>query len=323
MVTPSPSTQLASLRPDIKMAMQEFNLQMNISRMIGLKVFPVLEVEEQGGSFPKLKLEAMLKVVDTARASGGAYKFAEYDFTDDTYATKENGITVPIDRRNKNIYSKFGADLAAGNFARNIVMTNHEMRVAAKVFDPVTFTPTSVTNEWSDFENATPITDVENAVQRSYAKGVLANALIVSWKVFRNLRHVAQVIDRITADGAGQSAKPDDITAQMLATVFSLDYVLVGAAQYNAAKEGQSASLQPIWSNEYAAVARVAPPGGSFEDPCIGRTFHWGGDGSSISGTIETWYDEEIRGDRLRYRMETQEKLMYVQACELLDNITE
>ena len=41
MVTPSPSTQLASLRPDIKMAMQEFNLQMNIYRLIGLKVVPV------------------------------------------------------------------------------------------------------------------------------------------------------------------------------------------------------------------------------------------------------------------------------------------
>jgi len=58
-------------------------------------------------------------------------------------------------------------------------------------------------------------------------------------------------------------------------------------------------------------------------DACCGRTFHWGGDGSSIDGTFETYYDENIRGEKVRMRMETQEKLVYQEAVELLSNITE
>lgn len=319
MVMPAPSSQLASLRPDIKEAMMLFNLMLNIERMIGLKVFPVLEVDKQGGSFPLIKVESLLKLVETARASGGGYHLAETDFTDGAYATKENGITIPVDRRNANIYSEFQSQVSTANFARSLVMTNMERRIAAKVFDSVKFAPTDAATAWSDLENADPIGDVEAGVQRLYDKGIMANALVMSWRRFRNLRNTFQIIDRITASGAGTAAKASDITVQMLAEVFDLQYILVGGAQYNAANEGQPVNLQPIWSDNYCAVTRVAQAGATLEDACIGRTFHWGGDGSSIDGTIETYFDEDIRGDKVRYRMETQEQVLYDQACELID----
>lgn len=318
MVMPAPSTLLASLRPDIKEAMQQFNLMMNLKRMIALQVFPVIETQEQGGSFPLIKVESLLKLVDTARASGGGYKLTEFDFTDDTFATKENGVTIPIDRRNKAIFHNFQMELATAAFARNIVMTNLERRIAALLFNTGTFTPTSATVAWATLATCVPITDVEAAIQRLYAKGIEANALIISWQTFRNLRNCEQIIERINSQGAGTPSKPEDITVQMLANIFSLPKVIVGGAQYNSAAEGQTASLSGIWSNSYAMVTRVAEPGATFEDPSIGRTFHWAGDGSSIDGTIETYYVEDNRGDRLRYRMETQEKVLYTAAGELI-----
>jgi len=156
MVTPSPSSQLASLRPDIKDAMVEFNMALNRARMIALTVFPVLEVQKQAGSYPKIKIEALLKLVETGRASGGGYQFAEFDFTDDNFSTKENGVTVPLDRRLQNVYSEFQMEVYTAGFARNIVMTNLERRVAALLHDTGTFTPTAVGDEWSDFVNARP-----------------------------------------------------------------------------------------------------------------------------------------------------------------------
>jgi len=72
------------------------------------------------------------------------------------------------------------------------------------------------------------IDDVEAAVHRLYAKGVIANALVVNWTQFRNLRQCEQIIERIQANGAGSPAKPSDITEQQLAEVFSLDKVIVG-----------------------------------------------------------------------------------------------
>jgi hypothetical protein len=321
MVTPSPSAQLESLRPDIKDALMEFNLQMNLDRMIGLQVMPVLEVQEQGGTFPVVKREALLKVVDTARASGGGYKFAEYDFEDDNFATKENGIVVPIDRRNAAIYSNFEMEVHAGVFARSIVMTNHELRVAAKLFDTVTFTPTAAGHAWNS-DSGEPIADVEGGMQRLYDKGVVGNAVVVGWKTFRNLRNNPSIIERITADGAGQPAKPEDVTTKMLAQVFGVEKFLVGGAQYNSAKEGQPAVLAPVWSNSYAAVCRLFSSGGPITQGGFGRTMHWGGDGSSIDGTIETWYDKDIRGDKLRYRLETQEKVIFDDTVELISGVT-
>lgn len=319
MVAPAPSSVLASLRPDIKDAMLGFDVEMNQSKMIARRVFPVIETELQAGSFPKVTIEALMKNVDTARSSGGAYNFTEFDFKDDTFATKENGVTVPTDDRNSAIYSLFGLELVAAKLARSVVMINQERRVAALLNDTGTYTGNHSIVAWTSGSTAKPINDVERRVQSLYDAGVVANALIISWKTFRNLRNVQQIIDRITSSGAGNPAKPDDVTVQMLAQVFDLPNIIVGGAQYNSANDGQTASLSSIWSNNLAVVTRVASDGDSIEVPCCGRTFHWGGDGSTPDGTFETYYCEEIRGTKVRCRLETQEKVMYPTAIQLID----
>lgn len=321
MPSPSPSSLIANLRPDITGMFNEFDLEMNTQRMIALQVLPVLETGLQAGVFGKIEVESLLRAVDTRRGSNGAYNTSEFKFTTDSYATVENGIAIPVDKRNQKIYANyFDAEMVAARLARHSVQMNMEQRVAALIFNSGTFTPTAVADEWDDTAACDPLTDVEAAVKRLYAKGIMANALIVNWKVFRNLRNSEQIIARITASGAGQPAKANDITLQMLATVFDLEKVIVGGAQYNSAIEGQEASIQPIWSDEYAAVARITS--GGIEDPGIGRTFHWGEDGSTIGGTMESYYDEDVRADKIRCRMETQEKVIYTEALELLSNIT-
>jgi hypothetical protein len=320
MGSPSPLAAVSNLRPDITGMFEEFSLEMNAQKLIALEVFPVFEVGLQAGPFGKITLESLMKAVDTTRTSGGAYNESDFEFTTDSYATKEHGIAVPVDQRNAKIYANyFDAEMVAARLARHKVMLNLESRVAALVYDTGVFTPTAITNEWDDHTNATPLDDVEAAVLRLYAKGIVANALVLNWKQFRNLRHCDQVINRITASGAGSPAKPTDITKQMLATVFDLEKIIVGGSQYNSAIEGQTASLSPVWSDEYAMVTRVAS--GGIEDPGLGRTFHWGEDGSQIGGLMESYYWEEVRGDKVRCRMETHEKVIYSEAGELLSNV--
>lgn len=320
MVSPTPESLIANLRPDIQGVFEEFGLEINQQRMIALQVMPIFDVDLQAGPWAKITLESLLKAAETARSTGG-YNSADFEFGEDTYSTKENGIKVPVDQRLRSIYSNlFDAEVVAARIARHIVMTNLEVRVAGKLFNAGTFTPTAVANEWDDHAACTPIDDVEAGVQRLYDKGVIANALVINWKVFRNLRHSEQIIERINSGGAGQASKPEDITVQMLATVFALDRVIVGGAQRNSAKEGQTGVLAPIWSNEYAAVTRVTS--GAIDDPGWGRTFHWDGDGSSPMGTLETYYSEDDRAEIVRCRMETEEKVIYPEAVELLSNIT-
>lgn len=319
---PTPATSLATLRPELGSAM-EFDLAASQAGFIGLRVLPAIDVALQSGAFGKLKLEHVLQSKVTDRAPGTGYSRGNQKFDDDSYACKEHGEEEPVDDRESQMYANYiDAEMFAAIRARDAVLRNHEIRVAAAIFNTSTWTPTTVVNEWDDAANATPITDVEARVKNLYnTRGIRANALIINWSVFRNLRNVDQIVDRINSAGAGDRTEPGDITARKLAEVFDLQYVLVGDAQKNAANEAVTASLSPIWSNEYAAVCRIATTN-DIREVCVGRTFHWSADGSMIGGTIESYREEQTRSEIIRCRMDTDEKIIYTSALELLDNIT-
>lgn len=320
---PSPSSSLATLRPDLAESFMEFDLAMDAQGFISNQVFPVVEVAQQSGNFGKIPVEQLLQSRDTKRAPGSGYARGNFTFDDATYACQEHGAEEPVDDREAAMYRDyFDAELIASQRAYSAVLRNAEQRVANALFNSSTFTPTSVSNEWDDATNATPLTDVEAAVQSIYdASGLWANSLIINQKVFRNLRNCDQVIDRINSAGAGSPSKASDVTMQMLAEVFALDRIIVAGASKNTAKEGQDASISQIWSGEYAMVAKLATSS-DFREPCVGRTFHWSADGSSIGGTVETYRDESVRSDITRVRHDVDEIVLYPEAAELLDNIT-
>ena len=324
---PSPSTSLATLRPDISESFMEFDLEMDAQGFIANQVFPVIEVASQAGSFGKIPLAQLLEQRDTKRAPGSGYKRGTFKFDDAAYACVEHGAEEPIDDREAKMYANyFNAEVIAGMRAYSSVLRNAEQRVSDAVFNSTTWTgaalTTAVSIEWSTLATAVPITNVEAAVNKVYdGSGLWPNALIINRKVFRNLRNCAQVIDRITASGAGSPAKASDVTAAMLAAVFDLPYVIVAGSSRNSATEGQTALPVQIWSSEYAMVAKVCTSQ-DFKEPGIGRTFHWSADGSQIGGATETYRDETVRSDIVRVRHDVAEIVLYAAAGHLLSNIT-
>jgi len=303
---PSPSTSLATLRPDLAESFMEFDLEMDARGFISTQVLPSVEVDSQAGNFGKIALEQLLQEPETKRAPRSGYSRSTWEFDDATYACEEHGIEEPLDDREAKMYREyFDAEVICTMRAFSAVLRAAEKRVADAVFNATTWTSytTGITNEWDDTANAVPLTDVEAAVKAVYTQsGLWANALIINRKVFRNLRNCAQVIARITASGAGNPAKPTDVTTDMLAQVFDLEHIIVGGSSRNSAIEGQTAVPAQIWSDEYAMVCRVATTN-DFREPCIGRTFHWAEDGSSINGTVEEYRDETVRGKIIAFAM--------------------
>lgn len=315
-----------NLRPDLA-ASFEFDVEAEKQGFVGMQVLPVVDVGLQSDNPGRIPLEQLLFDGDTARASGSGYNRGSYKFERWTYATDEHGWEEPVDDRDKKRYQNiFKAEQIAMMRATNVVLRNQEKRAAAAVFSSAVWTgaslTTGITNEWDDFTNAVPVTDVEAAVRKVYdGSGLWANALVINRKVFRNLRNCAQVIDRVESGGAGDASKASDITAQMLAKVFDLEHIIVAGNSKNSANEGQAATPAQIWSDEYAMVCRISNSA-DMRDPCIGRTFHWSEDGSSIGGTVEQYRDETVRGDIIRVRHDVDEVIMYPQAGHLLSNIT-
>jgi len=303
----------------------EFDLEMDARGFVADQVFPVVDVASQAGNFGKIPLEQLLQERDTKRAPGSGYARGNWKFEPATYACMEHGAEEPVDDRQAAMYAEyFDAEVISTMRAYSSVLRNAEQRVASAVFNATTWTSntTAITNEWDDLANAVPLTDVEAAVQDVYdASGLWANALIINRKVFRNLRNCAQVVDRIESSGAGDKATAGDVTVQQLATAFDLEHIIVAGSSRNSATEGQTATPVQIWSDEYAMVCRVSDSA-DFREPCIGRTFHWSQDGSSIGGTVETYRDETVRGDVVRVRHDVDEIVLYVPAGHLLSNVT-
>ena len=322
---PSPSSSLATLRPDLAGSLMEFDLDMNMNGMIGNQVLKTLNVDRESGKYGKIPIEQLLQNADTKRAPGSGYSRGNFTFTDASFACEEYGHEEPVDDREAKIYADyFDAELIATLRARSTIMIEAEKRIAAAVFNATTFTSqtTTVTNEWDDATNATPIANVNTAVNAIYDRtGVWADTLVINRKVFRNLRNCDKVKDAIASSGAGDPTKLTDITVQMLAQVFDLKNILVAGGTKNSATEGQTASPAQIWSDEYAMVCKAASSN-DIREACLGRTFHYGGDGSQADGMVESYRDEVVRSDIVRVRHDVDESIIYTEVGQLLDNIT-
>jgi len=327
---PSPSTSLNSVtsrNSDLGGSLEEFDLMAEAAGYIGSQIAPVLEVARVSGTFGRIPVEQLLQERETLRAPGAGYSRGSWTFVPDSYTTQEHGTEEPVDENEADMFVDFfDAELVSRNRAVSAVLRNAEKRWAARLFNPSTWTgaalTTAITNEWDDYPNATPINDVEAAVRKMWdSSGIWANALVINRHVFRNLRLCAQIIDRIAASGAGNPAKPSDITEEMLATVFDIDRIIVGGGAKNLATESASASFGKIWSDEYAMVCKVATSK-DVREACIARTLHWGADGSSVLGTVEDYEEPQTRSKIIRVRHQVAEKIFYTEAGHLISNVT-
>lgn len=317
-----PTSALTTNRVDLSAAMDEFNLAMDEEGFIGHQVLRQTSVPQQTGTFGKIPIEQLLQNRDTARAPGSGYNRGNWRFETASYATEEHGAEEPVDDREAAMYDDIvNAELYATARAHRAVIENQEKRVADMIFNATTYTATTVTNEWDDASNATPITDVETKVQALYAaSGLWPNAMVITRKVFRNLRNVAQIVDRIKYQGY-QDARPSNITVAAMAEALGIDNLLVAGGTKNTANEGATASLAPIWSDEYCWIGRIAMTD-DFREPCVGRIFHWASDGSMPNGTVEKYRDEAVRSDIVRVRHDVDEVELHTACNGLLDNIT-
>lgn len=323
---PSPSTSLATLRPDLAGSLMEFDLAMDQQGFISQKIFPVFEADKASGKFGKIKLASLLQNRETKRSSGSGYSRGNYEFEDASFATEEHGAEEPVDDRESKLYREyFDAEMVATARAYRAVLENQEKRIAAAVFNTTTYTGATkflaVTHEWDDATNATPIDNVEYAIQKIYDNtGLWANTLAINYKTFRNLRNCDQIIERINSSGAGNPSKPSDVTVAMLAAVFDLQNILVAGGTKNTANEGQTAVPGQIWNGEYAWVGRVCTTN-DIKEPGVGRIIHWAEDGSTVGGTVETYRDETVRSNIVRVRHDVDELMLYDACGFLLGNI--
>lgn len=304
----------------------QFDLEMDRRGFIAQQLLPPIDVAQASGNFGRIPLAQLLQARNVDRAPGGGYNRGNFTFDPMTFATAEKGAEEPVDDNEAAIYANyFDVEQLAAMRAMDAVLRAQEVRVASLIFNTTTWTgsslTTAVSNPWSDATNGTPITDVEAAVRKVYTNsGLWPNALVLSKTKFRDLRLSTQVKNAIQSAGAGFPTRAQDVTVQMLKAVFDLDYIIVAGGTKNSATEGQTATAASLWTTTQAMVCRVATTN-DIREPCIGRIFHYTGDGSNVNGVVETYRDESIRSDVVRVRHQVQEQVLYTQMGHLLTSL--
>jgi hypothetical protein len=317
---PSPSSSLATLRPDIAESFTEFDLEQNINGFIWDQLMPTFDVGRASGNFGRIPIEQLLQNRDTERAPGSGYARGKWKFEPDSFATREHGAEEPVDDNEAAMYADyFDAEVVSALRARSAVLMNAERRVISKVLS-ISNTDTAAV-KWDLPATAKPIDDIEAAVLAIYdASGLWPDTLCMSRKTFRLLRNVEQILDRIASSGAGSPTKATDVTASMLAQVFDIPKIVIAGSTENTANMGQPGVFGQIWDESKVFIGRTASSN-DFREPCVGRTFHWNGDGSQIAGTVESYRDETVRADIIRVRHQVDEKLLYEEAGFILTGV--
>ena len=323
----SPSSTLTTLRPDLSGSLEEFDLATDRLGFIGYKVLPVMDVASQAGTFGVIPVEQLLKAGTLERAPSAPYSRDTFTFTEGSYACIERGHEEPVDDRDAARFSNyFDAEVIAAQRASDRLLREAEKRVAAAIFNATTWTgatlTTAVSIPWTTLATAVPIDNIYAAKLKVLALcGMWPNTLICTRLAYMNLRRCAQITAAVASTGAGDSILQGRITTQQIAQALDIEQILVAGGSKNTAIEGQDAVFASVWDDTQAMLCRVARSN-DIKEPCIGRVFHWGGDGSQLQGATETYRDETVRSDIYRVRHDVQEKILYAATGHRLTAVT-
>jgi len=337
----SPSASIATLRPEIGVLFSEFGPAANRRGFIGPSVLRPLPAMVAAGTQPRIKLASILKTMDLRRNADGSYPRGSFEFDTVSYATIEYGPEFLIDDNWRNRYRNFFDALAVGGeLALHQLLIELEKRVAAAVFNTTTWTGSTLTTavassgKWTlTATSPDPIGDVLRAKIRVFNNaGFWPNTVIMSRKRFETLRELTPIKNAIQSGGAGFPTRASDITAQQLAEVFGVERVLIAGGAKNTAGEGLTATIGEIWDPAMCMVCRTAVGDGASDilsDGSIGRLIVWSEDAPTVSVSgeeqmilaPETYRDETRRGEVIRHRHQTDEKIYYAQAGHLITGL--
>ncbi|MBB5351350.1 hypothetical protein HNR46_001586 [Haloferula luteola] len=242
-------------------------------------LFPVFPAAVQAARFPVWLRDNLLTVPAVKpRAAGAPYERADLTLDEDTFATRDYGIELPLDDRQKAIYaSALDADRGKVQRGTRILLLNKEQRC----HDLATGggVPSSSPGTKWDAAGGDPIGDIKAAREVIHDNcGLDPNVAIIPRDVFNILIELDQIRDKYKYTQGG------NITAQILAAILQVDRVVVAGTVKNAAAEGQAISVAKVWGDS-VVLAHVSATL-DLESPSFGRTFAWSGYTGAKGGEI-------------------------------------
>jgi hypothetical protein len=290
---------------------------------LGEKLLPIYSVPTRAGIFPKIKTGTgdLLKKEATLRAPTGTYNETIRKFETDTYECVDRGLEERIDDVTVRDYSRFfDVEVLTSKLIMRQVKMDYESRVLAAMIDTTNMTkgtagsPTGAIGNLStyDFPKA-----VLEGLSKMRARGEEPNTMVMSQQQFDFIRRTTLLNTFLFGNIATQGVGTKIVNSQDLAKTFGISNVYISNAHYDAGGRMASGTLTALWPDQqYILIANIQ--GGEVSAGGLGRTIVWSKDGSGLF-TTETYRSEPRRGDMVRVRHHTDEKLVNLNAAQLIN----
>ncbi len=344
----APSTAITRL--DLSISYDQFNMQANQRKFIGLRVLPPLAVGQEAADFSKITIASLLtKVEDTRRAPRGTYNRDSFEWTKDNYTVDEHGVEEIVDDATEEKYGDVvrGEQIAVVRSV-NRMLQRLEYDIAAAVFNTTTWTGSTLTTTigtaWTTAASADPVANIDAAHLKVNANcGEDANTLVLTKKAFTAMIRTTRIEALLKYDAAellialnsGQNQTMVTEIVSGLKQLLQVDTILVGRGFQNTADKGQTASLSRVWDDTMAMLCCVHDDGldGDLENPMpqIGRTIFSTKNSEPMPGSddagfgslmFDEYREESVRGSVIRPRNKRGIKIMHAEAGHLLQGVT-
>lgn len=262
-----------------------YEIQFEDIQLAGEKIAPIVPVAKETGKYPVLPREAKMKVPDTRRETDGGYGRDQWDWGTETYTTDEYGWEEPIDHvdalRDEDYIDH---EEEATKMAYEKLLLARESRIAAAVQNTTVWTgstnTTAITNEWDDAANATPWSDIDTAAKVirgkcGFSKGMFDLVLTDDLVEYAVRTNEVKGFFQYSGEYATLLKNGIQYQADFLASYFGIKSVIVTATLYDVNKLSKETTIGKFWSNEYAFLGKMCPPGSSLKTEGCFKQLIW------------------------------------------------
>jgi len=222
-------------------------------------IAPIVPVAKDTGKIYSYGMEN-LRIVNTYRAVGGRPNIVETTVSSaDHYVLEDHvlGEFVPEEIM-ENAEKPISPLIDTTEALTDRIWVDKEKALADTITNTSNITNNTTlsgTSQWSDYTNSDPLDDIDTGISAVRgACGKTPNNLIMAWNVLQKLRFHPDIRDFFP----GATKITSDMIKSAIGSIFGIENMLVGKAQYNNSNLGGTDTLADIWSKD-VVVAYIEP----------------------------------------------------------------
>ncbi len=243
------------------------------------KIFPIVPVDKQSDYYFVWTKDFWFRNSVGLRGPGSGYPEGGLQLSSVQYICINKALSYPMPWENmQNQDAAIDLETTGAEWLADQFQLDREIALATAIFGASAWTSSTTLaggDQWSDYANSDPIEDIETAKSTIIGlTGIKPNTMIIGQQAWDKLKFHPDLMDIYKHTQIGV------LTTDMVAKVFELDKILVGAAIKNTAGEAVTFAGSYIWG-KYALLLYV-PPSPGLRTPAAGYAFVWKQNGYQI-----------------------------------------